>query len=182
MFTNNTYSYMDESTIHPLLKCKLCMKPFNDPVTNKNGDRFCRACATQFLVQRSVVKIETIAHASDNNNQQLAALQTLTPVTERLVLDMLDSLLVRCKLCDETNIYRGQLEEHEKNACAQGSVLCTAADISCSWVGIREALNKHTATCRYEPLRPAFAEIFNEHAELRARIKKIETQFNELIN
>ncbi|CAF0988899.1 unnamed protein product [Rotaria sordida] len=172
MMSNDTYIYMDESSIHHLLKCKLCSKPFVDPVSTQNGERFCRSCISHILNRD---------HYADNE-YQLSKMQTLTPVTETLVLEMLDSLLVQCKECEKINIPRGQLDEHKNKECLKATVLCQAADIKCSWVGTRESLKEHLNECKFEPLRSALEEIFNEHDQLKNRINIFEIQTNELMN
>lgn len=157
---------MDEKNIHQALKCKLCGKPFVNPVTTTNNDTFCRECITTVLSRRS--------------DQGLAELKGLKPVTERLVLDMLDSLLVRCTKCGEINILRGQLEEHENKACMQATVLCRAADLKCPWVGPREELDDHAQMCKFEPLRSALGSIFADHDQVKSRFEKLQQEYTEL--
>lgn len=173
MLSNTAYDYMDESSINPLLKCKLCKKPFVDPVSTQNGDCFCRPCISQILLRDQTDEL------SLNDDHYTSKLKNLTPVTEPIVLDMLASLLVRCPDCEETNILRGQLDKHKNEACTQATVLCTAADIKCPWIGARQELGEHLDQCKYEPLRSALEEMFNELAELKTRILNLETQLNE---
>jgi hypothetical protein len=77
---------------------------------------------------------------------------------------------------------RGQLDEHENKTCIQATVLCTAADLKCPWMGTREELDEHKRQCKFGPLRSALEEIFNEHSELKERIKDLFTQIYELMN
>ncbi|CAF3424979.1 unnamed protein product [Rotaria sp. Silwood1] len=170
---------MDEPSIHALLKCKLCSKPFVEPVSTQNGERFCRSCISQILRRDQSHDNGT---TNITNEYQSSTKQNLIPVTEKLVLEMLDSLLVRCGKCGKTNLLRGQFDEHKNNECPKVTALCQAADIKCPWVGIRENLEEHLNECKFEPLRPALEEIFNEHNELKNRIKTLETQINELRN
>ncbi|CAF2996991.1 unnamed protein product [Rotaria sp. Silwood2] len=170
---------MDESSIHQLLKCKLCSKPFVDPVSTQNGERFCRSCISQIIRRDNP---DESSRTNTDNENQLSKIQSLTPVTEGLVLEMLDSLLVRCGKCGISNIPRGRFNEHKNKECLKASTLCEAADIKCPWIGTREDLDQHLKECKFEPLRPALEEIFNEHDQLKNLIKILETQINELMN
>ncbi len=178
IITNNLYSYMDESSIHPLLKCNLCRKPFVDPVSTQTGDRFCRACIVGVLSRRSIIgSIST----KDNHSDQQIPIPNLTPVTERLVLEMLNNLLVRCTKCGQTDIKRGELEEHVNKFCTQATVLCDAHHLKCSWMGARDELDEHMDECKFEPLRPALEFIFIENAELKKRLDDLEAEINQLL-
>jgi len=127
---------MNEDSINALLKCQLCSKPFVDPVITTNGDRSCRACTL-----------------SDNDHS------SFVPVSEKLLLDLLDNLRVECIKCKEINIRRGDLEQHNKMTCPERIVLCEAADLKCLWTGSYEELNPHLQSCTFELLRPIFTEI-----------------------
>jgi DNA repair exonuclease SbcCD ATPase subunit len=127
---------MNEDSINALLKCQLCSKPFVDPVITTNGDRSCRSCTL-----------------SDNDHS------SFVPVSEKLLLDLLDNLRVECIKCEEINIRRGDLEQHNKTTCPQRIVLCEAADLKCLWTGSYEELNPHLQSCTFELLRPIFTEI-----------------------
>ena len=177
MFKNDTYEYMDESSIHPLLKCKLCSKPFIDPVSTQNGDRFCRPCISH-IVRRDP---DTSSEISTNNGYELSRLQSLIPITEQLVIDILNSFLVRCKQCEKPNIPRGLLEKHKHTDCPKVPILCPAADIKCSWIGTRQDLDDHLYECKFQPLRSALEGIFNDHNQLKNQIRNLETYFNELL-
>lgn len=166
--TNDKYSYMDERSIHPVLKCKLCTRPFVDPVTTQTKDTYCRACILSII--------------NRGRNQDSARVMQLTPVTEKLVLDMLDSLLVRCTKCGESNIMRGQLDEHENRACMQASVVCIAADLKCPWVGTRDELDDHLGQCQFQPLRSALGCIFIDHDQFKTRLENLERECDQLLN
>ena len=153
--SKHPYVYMDEKTISPLLLCYVCEKPFVDPVTDKNKQRGCRSCFP----------------ASDG---------PFTNITEWIVMEMLNGLLVQCIQCGEINIRRDALEKHEQTACRRAMVSCTAADIKCTWKGARVERDQHLAECIFEPLRPALAEIITENKQLQARIEQLERQMKEL--
>lgn len=157
---------MDERNIYSALKCKLCTRPFVDPVSTQNKDTCCRACILSVI--------------NGGRTKDSAKVAELIPVTEKLVFDMLDSLLVRCTKCGEINIMRGQLEEHENRACMQATVLCTAADLKCPWVGARDELDDHIEQCKFEPLRSALGSVFVDHDQFKSRLENIEREYNEL--
>jgi len=180
MISNDRYSYMDEASIHPLLICKFCTKPFVEPVATTNGDRFCRSCITNVLLHSS--SSENSRANIISNEQQSSKLQSLIPVTEPIVLAMLDSLLVRCTKCGEIDIKRGVLGEHENQVCTQALVLCGASDYKCTWLGTRIELNEHSAQCKFQKIRPALEHIFHEHDQLKERIQNLETQIDEIMN
>lgn len=172
---NNEYAYMDETSINDYLKCRICKKPFVDPVSNTNGDTFCRKCLTEFLRQNPSTRSGSI---SPENGQILGKMQSYKSVTEPIVLQMLNDLLVRCPKCYKTNIKRGQLEEHKNQSCPKATVLCTAADIKCNWMGTREELDQHADGCRFQPLRSAFQSLFDEQNELKTRLDQLEDLLN----
>jgi hypothetical protein len=146
---------MDERPINSLLLCCVCEKPFVDPVTAQDSRRGCRSC------------LEKTGG-------------TLTPILEWIVLEMLSGLPVRCTQCDELNIKRGNLKQHEQTECRLAVVPCEAADIKCTWQGAREKRDKHSLECVFEPLRPALQEIITENKQLRERIEKLELSVNQL--
>ena len=143
------YDYIDNKSISPLLLCCICKDPFVDPVTDKNNRHGCRSCFT----------------STDG---------PFTDITEAIVVGILHSLLVRCTLCEQTNIRRDALDKHQQTVCPQAVISCKAADIKCPWKGRREQLDQHFAGCVFQPLRPALAEIITENRELREKIEQLE--------
>jgi hypothetical protein len=93
---------------------------------------------------------------------------------------MLNGLLVRCSQCEEVNIRRGDLKQHEEKDCKRAVVSCIAADIKCPWKGAREQRDEHLKLCVFEPLRPALSEIIMENKQFHDQIHKLETLVNEL--
>lgn len=153
--SRHPYVYMDEATINALLICSVCEKPFVDPVTAGDKQRGCRTCFT----------------ANEG---------PFTDITEWIVMEMLNGLLVQCVQCGEINIRRDALQKHEQTACRRAMVRCDAADIKCAWKGTREQLNEHVAVCIFRPLRPALLDIITENKELRERIEQLERTMEEL--
>ena len=152
--SRHPYEYMDESKTNSLLLCCKCEKPFVDPVTDRNQQRGCRLCL------------------SDSS--------PLTDIREWIVLEMLNSLLVKCTRCGQKDIPRGKLAEHENRSCRRATVACKNADIKCTWRDAREHLDEHVAQCVFGPLRPALADILTENQQLQERIAKLEDLVNEL--
>jgi hypothetical protein len=150
---------MDEKTIHPLLLCDVCKRPFVDPVTAADERRGCRACFTKDSLFQS---------------------SSLVPIHEPIVLKMLDNLLVRCTQCEETNILRGVLHKHEQNECKRTVVPCKAADIKCRWQGVRGQLDAHMDECVFQPLRPALEEIILENKQFKKQIEALENSVKQL--
>lgn len=177
MFSNDAYVYMDESQIHPLLKCKLCTKPFIDPVATPNGDRSCRQCITRILNRDLVNDRSSIT--STNENTQASRWQRLASINEPLILDMLDAIPVQCTDCGEINIPRGKFNEHRDNQCPKAIALCPASNVKCLWAGTREILREHIKECKLEPLRPVLEDIFHTHEELNTRIHDLEGQIHQ---
>lgn len=153
--TGHRYVYMDRKIISPLLLCCICRDPFIDPVTAEDQRRGCRSCFTP----------------KDG---------TLTNIADFIVIEMLNSLLVQCTQCGQTNIRRDALEKHEKTDCRRAIVTCKAADIKCPWEGIREQLDDHLINCIFEPLRPVLGELVMENKLLREKIEKLERRVDEL--
>lgn len=157
MTSGHRYVYMDRRTINPLLLCCICKEPFIDPVTTEDRRCGCRLCFT------------------DQDG-------TLTNITDFIVTEMLNSLLVQCTQCGQSNIRRDALEKHEQTACKRAVTPCKASDIKCSWNGPRDQLKEHLSTCIFEPLRPALAGIMMENKQLRDKIEQLERRIDEMQN
>ena len=130
MLTRVLYHYTDEENISPYLKCPSCLQPFIDPVIKADGNRSCRCCASM-----------------DNADE------TLTAITELLLLDMLDDLRVNCIMCHQMNIRRKDLEHHTISDCLGRISPCSAADLNCPWKGKHMHLEQHIQICPFEALR-----------------------------
>jgi hypothetical protein len=146
---------MDEAAINPLLLCCICEKPFVEPCTADDARRGCRSCLSDYSL-------------------------SLTPIEEVIVIEMLNSIPVRCSQCGDVNIRRGNFKKHQQEACKRAVVPCKAADMKCSWKGAREQLDEHLKECIFEPLRPALEEIINENKQFQERISKLENIVNRL--
>jgi len=177
MIHGTDYNYVNEDSINPFLKCKLCSKPFVNPVIKTDDSRVCRSCIY-----------------SNNEN--------VIPVQEKLLLDLLDDIRVECIKCKELNIRRGDFEQHINTTCSHRLVPCKAADLKCSWIGSYVQLNHHLESCPFQLLRPIFTEFLadirqfkeqqtqdyrirndelkKEVDELRQRCNRLQTEFEQL--
>ena len=162
---------MQEDKTNPLLKCSICSKPAFEPVTTSDHNIACRACVTSDCAR---------------------------PVTEKIILEMLDDIRVECLKCHEKNIRRGNYNQHKNHQCVQRIVVCKAVDLKCPWTGKYIELDQHVRTCSFEMLRPVFTEIFSslnkrtndqqqppdeyrkECEELRKEVEHLRTQRMEL--
>ncbi|CAM4791319.1 unnamed protein product [Rotaria magnacalcarata] len=148
----NDYDYMKDDSIDPELKCPLCTLPFQSPVASATcGHTFCQVCISQWMTRQATCPIcRTMTSAKE-----------FRPISTRIVLNQLERLLVRCKRCNQANIQRGDIHEHEKR-CPNQTVSCPAFDIKCKWKGARSALTQHIQECPFQKIRPAIDDIY-EH-------------------
>ncbi|CAF1158375.1 unnamed protein product [Rotaria sordida] len=147
----NDYDYINETAIDSELKCSLCMQPFQVPVSTTCGHTFCQACISQWVVRQS--KCPTCGTR--------ASIEEFQSISTRIVLNQLDKLLMRCKRCNQVNIQRGNINEHEKR-CLNRTVSCPAFDIKCTWKGTRDALTGHIQECPFQKIRPAIDDIYEQ--------------------
>jgi predicted RNase H-like nuclease (RuvC/YqgF family) len=167
---------MDESSIDLLLKCKICAKPFIDPVITRDGKRFCRICISE----------KSRLQNTFEDNQVSSFVEDLIPIRERLLLEMLDNLLVKCPKCPKLNIRRIDSEEHQNHECPKRIIPCKATDLKCPWVGAYEELDNHMKTCIFQLLRPILSQTLqyqtyhdkqnNEIEQLKTRIEQYENR------
>ncbi|CAF2589720.1 unnamed protein product [Rotaria sp. Silwood2] len=169
MTTELTFEYIDEDSIDRLLKCRICSKPFIDPVITRDGGRFCRIC----IIQK----------ASPNDSKRLirqsSFIEDLVPIKEKILLDMLDDLQVKCTKCQQINNRRVHLEEHIPNKCLKRIVLCDASDLKCPWTGPYEERYNHMKQCIFQLLRPILTEVFQyrrAYDEQQHEIEQLKTQ------
>ncbi|CAF3338678.1 unnamed protein product [Rotaria socialis] len=142
------FEYMNEASIDALLKCRLCSKPFFDPIITRDGDRFCRKCITQ----------KESANRPTGCIRQSSFIENLVPMTEKLLLDMLDSLTVKCTQCQKINTRVVHLQQHLQHECPKRIVLCIASDLKCPWMGPYDEFDSHIQKCTFHLLRPILME------------------------
>ena len=142
------YVYMDESTIDDELKCPICTQPFEEPVSLSCQHTFCHQCIQIWLEENR--SCPTCRECPDSSEDQQII---YSPINTHIVNNQLDRLLVRCHQCEQENIQRGNLSDHQ-DKCLKRIVSCQSADIHCSWTGLREERDQHSQQCSFEQLRP----------------------------
>ena len=128
------YTYLNEDDIDSELKCSICNDPFQSPMNCLEcGQTFCERCI--FLWSK------------DHPTCPLCRRERsyYGPVISRVVRNQLDRLAVRCSLCEEENIQRGNFHAHLTNTCPKQLVACAK---NCGWKGCRELFEKHQSKCR----------------------------------
>ncbi|CAF2408769.1 unnamed protein product [Rotaria sp. Silwood2] len=93
---------------------------------------------------------------------------------------MLDQLRVKCILCAQTGLQRGNFVDHINKVCPKSVIQCQAADIKCPWKGPRDELQNHITTCVFEPLRPVLSLLIAETRQLIDQVKKHDNEIKEL--
>jgi hypothetical protein len=127
------------------------MQPFQVPVSAGCGHTFCQACVSDWTArQPTCPTCRTRTPAEE-----------FRPISTRIVINQLERLLVRCKRCNQADIQRGNISEHEQQ-CPNQAVSCPAFDIKCTWKGTRYALTEHIQECPFRKIRPAIDDIY-EH-------------------
>lgn len=164
--------YVDEDSIDPNFMCGVCQKPFIDPVSTPCDHTYCRECITRWLT-------ENTNHSCPTCLQQPILIKNLTP-TSRILRNMLDQIRVRCTLCEQTGLQRGQYPDHINKICLKSIVSCRAADIKCPWKGKREDLDNHVSECKFEPLRPVLSILISENLQLREQVEKHTREIEKL--
>lgn len=149
MENNTEYEYMDEKSISEDLLCPLCTDPLEEPLSaNQCGHAFCRKCIHQTF--QTMSNCPTCRHP--------LSLDDFHPVNIRPFLNQLNQLLVKCTICSETNIQRGNFKDHMVK-CIKADVSCPAADIKCDWKGQRTQLQDHIETCVLMKVKPMINEL-----------------------
>ncbi len=139
----NTYEYMDESSIDMSLKCIICSDPYINPCSTPCDHTFCRSYITKWI--------------EENDRWPSCRKKPITinglKSTNRVVFDIFDRLLVRCKDCRKSNIQRGNFDDHSNKYCLKTFISCSAADLKCPWEGPRDGFQIHLSKCHYEMIR-----------------------------
>jgi hypothetical protein len=149
MASSDNYEYMNENSIHEDLLCPLCTDPLEEPLSaNQCGHTFCRKCITNTFRDMSNCPI----------CRQPLTLEDFHPVTIRPFLNQLNQILVKCKLCSQSNIQRGNFKDHA-TTCTKKIVSCPAADIKCDWTGQRNEIQDHVNICPLIKVQPIITEL-----------------------
>ncbi|CAF3455689.1 unnamed protein product [Rotaria socialis] len=167
---STNYEYMDKASIDKDLFCDYCNNPLTDPISTPCNHTFCRGCIESEFKKSG----GTCAKAECKNKSM--TMNDLIPVTERIVLNMLDRLPVKCTVCGTMNIQRGSFEQHAAKFCSKLTVNCPAADLECPWSGSNDQLQQHISICAFEQMRPMVADIIKNKHQLKEQIQKMSEQ------
>ena len=165
-----SFEYMDKASIDKDLNCEYCNNPLVDPLSTPCKHTFCRACI------EAKIKKTGGACAKPKCKNKAITLENLSPVTERIVLNMLDRLLVKCTSCGTSNIQRGAFEKHATKLCPKATISCSAADLKCPWTGSSDQLKQHMMVCAYEQIRPVLVEVIQENRQLKEQVQQMSEQ------
>ena len=158
------YAYIDENETDDELKCVICKQPLQSPVSlSICNHTFCQACIKIWLSRNQTCPTcrQMVTHRFGNNHMRSFRAPPYVPINTRIVLNQLDRLLIRCVICNETNIQRCHWKNHEK-ICLKKTVSCPSSDIKCTWKGSRDSLSIHLNNCTFQQVRPIIDELKNE--------------------
>lgn len=150
---------MNEDDIDNELKCVVCQQPFCEPVSSKRCHHtFCKECIIACLNQDR--RCPVCRTYFDYEHYQ--------PVRSRALLNQLNRLCVRCDACQARNIQRGDFEGHTQN-CPNWIIPCIAANIRCTWQGMRNRLANHVRSCPFQQIRPIVQDLQAQINDLRKK-------------
>lgn len=132
------FEYENEDSIDINLKCGICNDPFIDPVETLCHHSFCFRCLNQWFENSKLTCPTCRKIISRLNSKRITLLSFLS---------MLNQIHVQCKLCQQSNIQRGNFHDHIDKYCAKVIVQCSAYNHGCLWTGYREELSNHLMTC-----------------------------------
>ena len=156
------YEYINEGLIDDDLKCSICHHPLVSPMsTDICGHTFCRQCIELWLQE----------HQTCPTCRRRVLLSNFSPVSTRVVLNLLNRISVQCVLCRKTNIERGNFSSHQKQ-CENRTVPCSFADLSCSWNGKEGERTEHEHLCPYRLVRPLVNELRSQNRILQSTVQK----------
>jgi hypothetical protein len=98
-----------------------------------------------------------------------------------LVRNLLDRISVKCIVCGQADIWRGNFDDRIQKVCPKTVVSCLAVDIKCSWTGQRDQLNQHLLVCQFasiETIRPVIIEFIAEYQQLKDQVNRQIPQIN----
>lgn len=139
------YEYMDEDAIQVDLKCSICLQPLWDPVTIQPCTHtFCRSGIMKVVESTGKCPLcnGTIKLYGWNN----AAIN---------LVNILNAIPVKCNYCYQTNIERGNFNDHIQKKCSNYPVHCLNiyASFNCNWVGPRYQYPNHCLECNVEVIK-----------------------------
>jgi hypothetical protein len=92
----------------------------------------------------------------------------------------LDQLRVRCRLCEDTGLQRGNFNDHINKGCPKAALQYQAADIKCPWKGLRDELQNCASVCFFEPLRRILTTLITENRQLIDQVRKHDNEITVL--
>lgn len=164
------YEYENEESINENLKCGICNDPFTDPVETLCHHSFCWYCLNRWFENSKLTCPTCRKIISRFNSNRITLLSFIS---------MLDQIRVTCKLCHQSNIERGNFQDHTDKICPKVTVKCSAHYIGCLWTGIREELPEHLNTCTFELTRLTSDED-NENQDQRLTEIPVNTPRNNI--
>ncbi len=167
MARSSQYKYMDEESIGPALLCIICRRPFKDPRCTPCNHIFCRECITE--------RIGTNKGPCPACHK-LISVDSFSQISYTLS-NMLGTLRVKCTLCGQTELLRGNFDDHINKACPNARVPCPLAHNNCPWTGQRNELNNHLSTCIFHPSRSAITKLLAENRQLKEQCQQ---QLNDI--
>jgi hypothetical protein len=144
MSNTHYYEYENEESIDMNLKCVICNEPFIDPVETECHHLFCCKCLNRWIENDK---------STCPTCRKIISKNSLKSIEFINFISMINQILVKCLLCHQSNIQRGNFQDHINKICHKMIVNCTAKDINCPWTGLRQELQNHLNTCVYESLR-----------------------------
>ena len=70
----------------------------------------------------------------------------LIPVSDGVLIDAFDRVLVKCIPCGKMYLKRDSFYHRETNKCPKIDVRCPISDNMCPWIGSRDQLEEHLKT------------------------------------
>ncbi|CAF0891433.1 unnamed protein product [Rotaria sordida] len=166
MAHNNEYEYENESSVDSELICAICLNPFDEPISTLCEHIFCVDCIKLWLKKDLSCPI----------CREILIENNLKSVINQNILNKLDQLQVKCRLCQQKHIKRKRFDYHIDKQCSKVIVSCSAADIKCPWKGQRIDLQSHQMNCIYYSNR----KLFN-HQVQENKITSSKLEFKQII-
>ncbi|CAF4028771.1 unnamed protein product [Adineta steineri] len=135
MTSLNKYEYENEQSIDKNLQCIICNEPFIDPVVTACHHSFCRQCLDKWL-QNYNSTCPTCREKIPRNSP--------TAITLLSFLCMLNQILVKCKLCGQSNIQRGNFQDHIDRNCSKTIDSCSSTNL---WNELPGKTETSSSTC-----------------------------------
>ena len=170
MAHDSNYEYINEDSIDPEFICIICGRPFSDPLSTPCDHTFCRKCITGSINAGNI--------GCPTCRQQPMLQNNLAPAS-RIVRKLLDDLLIKCRLCGETELKRGNFNKHISNECRKVCISCTSTDILCPWKGPRDQLDSHIQTCIFQSSRAILTDLITNNQQLEEQIKQQGAQIKQ---